>query len=613
MLTSPRGPSAGEHGWNMKSSPAAVEWWDSHVYRTHLRSPITSRPGTPREMAAGLSPRSLRSRGHGGVMLPSLQTPRGSSAASSLMGSYPPFAHGSGLSKGLPAREQFADPMRDTVPMARGGCADHPLKVQLSQVYKGMKMLDHDGDGHLAPNDIVRGLGAFNLSVGSDKDMTAVVNELIMKCMSNKGMVHFSKFVYALAANPKVCAVMVKNLDSIKAKHMALAAAASSRNVEKPKGPTLRPTVTANELRQAVSFISSKLMDKHSSLTAAFRYMDKDGSGFVSRGELVDMIHNLNLSSIRQPVIDTLIDFIDVSNDLADDIDEGSTDIGYREFARAFTADDIMSMAALAPSMQKPAGPPPPTPPPQNLTASAVASVIMSKFKPDQMRSAFAFLDKDRTNKLSRSEIKRTLNMWGMLLTEAELDELFQVCDKDGNGSIDYEEFCQLVARNPAAANTRSLVKGPSLRAGVREVDLRKAQHVIRDTFLRKFGKYTDAFKYVDRDRTGSITRDELNLCIQEFNLVQLKPVVIENLIDFIDIDPTSSIEYREFARVLAADDVMQMAPLTVTPAQKQVSTGFGRHKMSDMPGAQGISWTNHLVHTDVHLEQGLHVAGNSY
>ena len=66
---------------------------------------------------------------------------------------------------------------------------------------------------------------------------------------------------------------------------------------------------------------------------------------------------------------------------------------------------------------------------------------------------------------------------------------------------------------------------------------------------------------------------------------------MIENLIDFIDIDPEGDIEYKEFARVISADDVMAMAPLSLVPAEVQSQNSMGRHKMDGMPGAQGLSW----------------------
>jgi len=140
----------------------------------------------------------------------------------------------------------------------------------------------------------------------------------------------------------------------------------------------------------------------------------------------------------------------------------------------------------------------------------------------------------------------------------------------------------------------RELVKRPALRPGVRVEDLRKAQQLVKDKILTKFSKFQDAFKFIDKDRSGTITREELMLNLDELQLgTMIKQEVKENLVDFIDIDDGGSkIEYKEYARVFSADDVMTMAPLK-TFAAKQVRSSLGRQRMDDMPGAQGLSWTD--------------------
>ena len=534
------------------------------------------------------SPRSPRA----GVTLPGLEGMYSSRAMTpaSTVGStcFPGFVKGAALPPRPGQRHpqnRLVDPMMDNTPMSMGGVADHPLKKQLSQMWKSMKMIDFDHDGFLAPNDIQRGLGMF-LSV-SDKVHVDAVNKLVMQFMKSNGMVEWGRFLYGLAADRTVTGYIKAGLDEKERSNVA-AWEEANKKPPTPKGPELRAGVTADDLRKAQTVIKDKLMDKFSGLTQAFRAMDLDSSGYVSRHELERMLHNLNLSGIRPVVIDTLVDFIDCINDVADDDEEGATDIAYREFARAFATDDIMSMQALAILERKG---PPPTPPPQNLVAENVQKVVMSKFKPDQMKKAFDFLDVDKSKSLTRAEMKRALFEWGMLLTDDEMTELFKACDKDGDGTIDYSEFCDMVAKQPHLTKTRSLVKNPALRKGVREKDLRMAQHFVKEHFTTKFGRLTKAFQFVDRDRTGTITREELRLVIGEFNLTNIRPEVIENLIDFIDIDPEGDIEYKEFARVISADDVMAMAPLSLVPAEIQSQNSMGRHKMDGMPGAQGLSW----------------------
>jgi Ca2+-binding EF-hand superfamily protein len=76
---------------------------------------------------------------------------------------------------------------------------------------------------------------------------------------------------------------------------------------------------------------------------------------------------------------------------------------------------------------------------------------------------------------------------------------------------------------------------------------------------LEKYTRITDAFKFIDSDRTGHLERDEVKKLLVEFNIPDIKNDAIETLIDFADYDGDGEINYAEFARVLTADDVMAM------------------------------------------------------
>jgi len=76
---------------------------------------------------------------------------------------------------------------------------------------------------------------------------------------------------------------------------------------------------------------------------------------------------------------------------------------------------------------------------------------------------------------------------------------------------------------------------------------------------LEKYSRITDAFKFIDSDRTGHLERDEVKKLLVEFNIPDIKNDAIETLIDFADYDGDGEINYAEFARVLTADDVMAM------------------------------------------------------
>ena len=219
-MMSPRGvPKA---TYKHKASAAAVAWWDNHVARTHLRNPPPT-PGSMSMTSSLLSPRSSRGRGDAFGL------------NSSRPGSASPRRMGTSL-----LVDRLFDPNQ-------GRLARHPLMKQLHELYKGFKFLDVDGDGFLSPTDIARGLRNFNLTAGSNHVSLDTTNELIARHMNVKGMVSYENFVHALAMNNTVCAEIAAAMEEKKAN---IAARRQRIRAAQPRGPQMRPGVTAAMLQE---------------------------------------------------------------------------------------------------------------------------------------------------------------------------------------------------------------------------------------------------------------------------------------------------------------------------------------------------------------------------
>ena len=54
-------------------------------------------------------------------------------------------------------------------------------------------------------------------------------------------------------------------------------------------------------------------------------------------------------------------------------------------------------------------------------------------------------LDVDNSGDLSDQEIKRLLNALGVNITEAGLQQLVKTVDLNGNGTIEFDEFCWMM------------------------------------------------------------------------------------------------------------------------------------------------------------------------
>lgn len=103
-----------------------------------------------------------------------------------------------------------------------------------------------------------------------------------------------------------------------------------------PQRPTPQQPETPNaafktEVQAAQKVLVQKLLSMHSSLPEAFRAMDADGSGRVSKREFTTILKTLSLNGIRPPVIRGLFELID---------SDSSGDVDYKEFLQALNAKD---------------------------------------------------------------------------------------------------------------------------------------------------------------------------------------------------------------------------------------------------------------------------------
>lgn len=135
------------------------------------------------------------------------------------------------------------------------------------------------------------------------------------------------------------------------------------------------------------------------------------------------------------------------------------------------------------------------------------------------LRKIFQSIDKDNNGMLTVNELHDALTRKGANVEELELFRLVQKVDLDENGEIDYEEFL--------AAN----------------VQLRKLDS---DENM----KY--AFRVLDKDGNGFITRDEIMECLTtEQGLTQGE---IDDVLDEVDVDGDGKINYMEFLAMMQKD-----------------------------------------------------------
>jgi calmodulin len=144
----------------------------------------------------------------------------------------------------------------------------------------------------------------------------------------------------------------------------------------------------------------------------------------------------------------------------------------------------------------------------QNLTEDKIA----------EFREAFEIFDKDKDGYITIKELGEIMKNLGQSPSEAELQDMINEVDIDGNGNIDFKEFLGLMARK------------------------------MRDTDTEE--ELIEAFKVFDRDGNGLISSSELQHVMTSLG-EKISDGEVEEMIKEADLDGDGYINYEEFVRMI--------------------------------------------------------------
>ncbi|CAH2078317.1 unnamed protein product [Thlaspi arvense] len=132
------------------------------------------------------------------------------------------------------------------------------------------------------------------------------------------------------------------------------------------------------------------------------------------------------------------------------------------------------------------------------------------------LKTMFANMDTDQSGTITYEELKTGLAKLGSKLSEAEVKQLMEAADADGNGTIDYIEF---------------------ISATMHRYRLDRDEHLFK------------AFQYFDKDNSGFITMDELESAMKEYGMGD--EASIKDIIAEVDTDNDGRINYEEFCAMM--------------------------------------------------------------
>merc|ERR1712113_575969 len=137
-----------------------------------------------------------------------------------------------------------------------------------------------------------------------------------------------------------------------------------------------------------------------------------------------------------------------------------------------------------------------------------------------EFKEAFSLFDKDGDGTITTKELGTVMRSLGQNPTEAELQDMINEVDADGNGTIDFPEFLSLMARK------------------------------MKDTDTEE--EPIEAFKVFDRDGDGFISAGELRYSMTNLG-EKLSDLEVDEMIREADLDNDGQINYDEFVKMMMA------------------------------------------------------------
>ncbi|CAH1448282.1 unnamed protein product [Lactuca virosa] len=155
--------------------------------------------------------------------------------------------------------------------------------------------------------------------------------------------------------------------------------------------------------------------------------------------------------------------------------------------------------------------------------ALKVIAESMSEEEIKGLKAMFVNMDTDKSGSITYEELKTGLARLGSKLSEAEVKQLMEAADVDGNGTIDYIEF---------------------ITATMHRHRLERDEHLYK------------AFCHFDTDNSGYITMDELEKAMKEYGMGD--EATIKDIISEVDTDNDGRINYEEFCTMMRSGTTHQ-------------------------------------------------------
>lgn len=150
----------------------------------------------------------------------------------------------------------------------------------------------------------------------------------------------------------------------------------------------------------------------------------------------------------------------------------------------------------------------------------------------DELKSVFATFDKNKDGFITKQELSDSLKNIGISTSEKDVLEMVQRVDVNGDGLIDFDEFCELFE----SMMSREDENKSNFNGNIDHED----------------GDLRDAFDVFDGDKNGLISVEELGLVLNSLGFKEGKMLEdCKKMISKVDIDGDGMINFHEFKNMM--------------------------------------------------------------
>jgi len=147
--------------------------------------------------------------------------------------------------------------------------------------------------------------------------------------------------------------------------------------------------------------------------------------------------------------------------------------------------------------------------------------------------------DKDGDGTVSTKELGAVMRSLGNNPTEEELEELIEDSDRDGSGSVDFQEFVELMIKREAEKETPE-----DLKQAFRVFDKVRGSQVSRKTFLK-----SRISPKLFQDGNGYVSTSEIKYVLSRIGVNFSDDELLE-MVQEADIDGDQHVSFEEFSNI---------------------------------------------------------------